>query len=459
MWIQINRNNQVPFIRQIYEAIKSDILSGKIPAGDKLPSTRELSTELQVSRNVVLEAFDLLEIEGFIETRPKSGTFVAKGIQFTINTPKPESKKEDIPSNNYIDLRPGVPALDLIPIKKWTMIYKEIALNADKDMFGYGSSNGVDELRHEICSYLKRMRGLDCNPSQIIITSGSMNSFCILANTLLKDNPNYIIEDPLHLEIKKVFMETSRNYKAISVDEHGMKTTDLPGGYHPAFVFVTPSHQYPMGGCLPIKRRIELIEYARSHDCYIIEDDYDSEFRYAGTPVSTVYSLDSSRVIYVGSFSKTLFPTVRIGYMILPAQIYDNVLNKYRYNSYFTDTISQYTMANILKNRILEKHISKMKKIYKKRRDTLLQTLNNELGDDIIIHGNETGLHLVVEFKKISFNEKEISDMSKKGVGIYPVWQHSEDMNFPKNLLVMGYSHLNDKQMMEAINKLKSTIS
>jgi len=460
IWFEIDRASKVPIIRQIYGQFREKILSGQLKAGERIPSSRELSDGLRVSRNVVLEAYDLLIIEGFIISKAQIGMFVAKGAVYqTEDTNTSENitrNDEDGDKSFLIDLRSGIPALDLLPRKKWNQIRSELCFYAPNEIFGYGKAEGRAELRNAISKYLQRVRGLSCNPNQIVITTGSIHSFSLISQILLKENKRYVIEDPLHNEIKKVLAQTSNSYDCVPVDEDGMKTELLSETWNPSFVLVTPSHQYPMGGCLTIQRRIELVEYAKRKNCYIIEDDYDSEFRYDGVPVSTLYSLDPKRVIYLGTFSKILFPSVRIGYLIIPQALLEECLHHIRYCDYFINTMDQLTMARVIDEFILEKHVSKMKKIYKKRRDTLIQCLEKEFSDSVVIHGSETGLHLVAEFKNYIFTEENIQYYYKKGLCIYPVWQHSDKKDFPQNLLIIGYSHLDEKLIDYAVKIIKN---
>jgi GntR family transcriptional regulator/MocR family aminotransferase len=458
MILIIDRKSGIPIIRQIYNQIREKILCGELKSMEQLPSTRELSESLHVSRNVVIEAYELLEIEGFILIKPQSGTYVAKAASFLSlvnSTPNARTNnKESSLNEKYLDLRSGVPALDLIPIKKWNTYHSEITRNNPFSVFNYGTENGFYSLRNSICEYLLRMRGMTCNPEQLIITSGSLHSFSLLSHILCQENKNYIIEDPLHNEIKKVLAYAADHHYAVPVDESGMQTNLLPLDYNPAYIFVTPSHQYPLGVTLPIQRRIELIKYARVKNCYIIEDDYDSEYRYSGTPVSTLHSLDHNHVIYVGSFSKVLFPSVRIGYMILPLSLLDRVKNFVRYHDYFVDNMNQMTLTKMLENRDIDRHIYKMKKIYKKRRDFLVKTLIEAFGNEIEIYNKDTGLHLIVSFKNIIFTDELIEQYKKRGLLLYPVWHHSENKYYPKNTLIMGFSHLNQTEIESAITLL-----
>ena len=460
IWIEIEKNSGVPIIRQIYNQIRDKILKGELKGGDQLPSTRELAAFFEVSRNVVLEAYEMLLAEGYIISKSNVGTFVAEGAVLD-EKPIPASELVNTINNFYtelnndiIDFRPGVPALDLIPRKKWNQIRNEILLDSSDYIFGYGFPEGRTELRNSICRYLQRARGLTCHPDQVVITSSSVQSFSILSRILVHNTDPYILEDPLHVEIKKIFTLTSSSNYSVPVDNYGIRTALLPQNIDPKFIFVTPSHQYPLGGILPIQRRIELIQYARSKSCYIIEDDYDSEYRYTGSPVSSLQSLDPDHVIYAGTFSKVMFPSVRLAYVILPWSLVNDFREYKRRSDYFTNITDQLAMSKFIDNMLLDRHVSKMKKIYLKRRNYLMDSLNREFGSEIKIQGESTGLHLICEFSSYEFSEELVRNLQTHGVGVYPVWIHSSRKDFPKNLVIMGYSHLDLKKIESGVNLL-----
>lgn len=302
------------------------------------------------------------------------------------------------------------------------------------------------------------MRGLNASPENMIITSGSLHAFSMLSHILSRKMPernNYIIEDPIHSEIRKVLSYIRTSY-SIPVDNMGIKTALLPDNINPLYIMVTPSHQYPFGSILKIQRRIELINYAKSHNTYIIEDDYDSEYRYDGTPVSTLFSLDQNQVIYVGTFSKVLFPSIRIGYMILPHSLIKEATEYVRYHDYFTNNIDQLTLAKMLENHEIEHHIYNMKKIYKTRHDFMIKTIKETFKDRVEIYGTATGLHFVVKFKDLTFTKEIIKKYKNEGLLIYPVYEHSINKDYPNNILIMGYSYLSEKEIKQAITMLKS---
>ncbi|EOQ15612.1 hypothetical protein KQ3_05063 [Bacillus cereus B5-2] len=293
LWIPIDRSLDIPLIRQVYQQIREQILNGDLQSGEKLPSTRELSSELNVSRNVILEAYDQLLAEGFLVAKRGAGTFVAEGTFLEQQNKTPsfhsvnwsEDKNKD---DNIINFRSGIPALDLFPRKTWAKLSHTIWNDIAPSIFGYDIPEGRPELRQVLSRYLLKTRGVDCHPEQIVITSGATQAMTLVSKLLLSPDDTVIMEDPITNDIQTIFKTSGALLYPIPVDEYGMKTSLLPLNNYPKFIFVTPSHQFPLGGTLPIQRRIQLINYSRRTNCYLVEDDYDSEFRYEGPPVSSL---------------------------------------------------------------------------------------------------------------------------------------------------------------------------
>ncbi|HBE79871.1 MAG TPA: GntR family transcriptional regulator, partial [Firmicutes bacterium] len=290
LWLSIDKFSDTSLIRQIYQQIRSLILSSELKSGEKLPATRELATQIGVSRNVVLEAYELLIAEGYLNSSPGSGTYVTEGVYLeeapSANQPPAAIDKSDSKKTAWVDFKSGIPALELLPRKKWSQLEQSVCLDSPAATFGYDHPEGRIELRSALCRYLKKTRGVVCEPDQIIITCGAVQGLSILAKAILTSAGSYIIEDPIHREIRNIFAVNCSHIFPVPVDDSGMVTDRLPQTIKPALIMLTPSHQYPLGVILPVKRRIELIQYARTKGCYIIEDDYDSEFRYQGPPVS-----------------------------------------------------------------------------------------------------------------------------------------------------------------------------
>ncbi|WP_342471158.1 PLP-dependent aminotransferase family protein [Ureibacillus sp. FSL K6-3587] len=464
IWLEIDRTMDIPLIRQVYEQIRIRILDGELMAGEKLPPTRELASHLGISRNVVIEAYEQLLAEGYIEARQGSGTYVAEGAFLN------QQKKKDVLSfveihqseenaNDVIDFRSGIPALNLFPRNTWGKIAKEVCLNAANSVFGYGYPEGRAELRYILSQYLKRMRGVDCHPDQIVITSGATQGFTLIANLLLSAGDEVIIEDPITFEIQRIFTSKGASLYPIPVDEQGMQTDFLPQKKKPKFIFVTPSHQFPLGGTLPIQRRIELIQFARNADCFIVEDDYDSEFRYQGAPISSLQGLDPDRVIYVGTFSKILSPALRLGYLILPPSLIKQSKDLKWYMDLHAPSLEQLTIARFIEEKHLERHIQKMKKIYDGRRKQVRKCLTEAFGETVHISGDSTGLHLIAEFKNRQFTDQTVAKIMKEHkVKIYPVEHHAIQKGVHQNKVILGYGNLSTEEIQEGIDRLKQAL-
>ncbi|MED4889547.1 PLP-dependent aminotransferase family protein [Lysinibacillus sp. FSL R7-0073] len=461
LWIPIDRASDIPLNRQIYLQIREKILCGHLHAGEKLASTRELSVDLKVSRNVILEAYDQLLAEGFLIARRGAGTFVAEGALLTQQTkPFITNKAEDsIVRKEVINFRSGIPALNLFPRKTWAKISQQLWQGSETSVLGYGAPEGRLELRQTLAHYLLRTRGVECYPEQIIITSGATQAMMLVSRLLLSPDDMAIMEDPITNDIQTIFKASGATIYPIPVDELGMKTSLLPDNINPKLVFLTPSHQFPLGSTLPIQRRIQLIEYARKKHCFLIEDDYDSEFRYEGPPVSSLQGLNPELVLYIGSFSKILSPALRIGYIILPPKL----IEKCRQLKWFTDlhtpSLEQLTLSRFIQEGYMERHITKMKKLYKSQRDFLIHCLQSTFSHNIKIFGYSTGMHLVVEFEKIDFTINLLQKIEQFGIKVYPVEDHTIKKGKYNNRLIIGYSHLQKNEIELGITRLFQAIT
>lgn len=464
LWIPIDKSSDTPLIRQVYEQIRIRILRGELQAGQQIPSTRELASDLQVSRNVILEAYDQLLVEGYIISCKGSGTYVAEGVLLeepSIEQPLPlinlfTDSKQD--RDDLIDFRSGIPDLNLFPRKKWANLSRQVYDESPSYVFGYNTPEGRLELRRILSSYLLRTRGVRCHPDQLVITTGATQALSLIAKLLLSPGDEVIIEDPITHEIQTIFSSPGASLYPIPVDGHGMRTELIPADKKPSFVFVTPSHQFPIGGILTIRRRIHLIQFAQASGCYIVEDDYDSEFRYKGTPVSSLQGLEPSRVIYIGTFSKILSPGLRLGYLVLPPSLIERCRDLKWFTDLHTPSIEQLILARFIEECYLERHISKMKKIYQKRREILTECLKMNFKDKVKIIGDATGLHLTAEFKDVDFSNDIIDKILEHGVRIYPVEIHTIKKGVHKNRIIMGYGNLTNEQISEGVSRLRNAL-
>jgi GntR family transcriptional regulator/MocR family aminotransferase len=462
MWITIDKTSHIALSRQVYSQIKELILSGSLAANEKLPSTRSLSKELSLSRNTILESYDQLIAEGYLESKPGSGTTVANGIIKYKSTPSVNISSlapTPVIKKDYIDFRSGLPALDLFPQKKWAKLYSDICNTIPASAFDYCSPSGVWELRNSISKYLFRTRGIQCRPEQIMIVSGTTQGLFLISKILYKSDHKVLVEDPIHVGLLNTISSMGYDFVPIKADDKGMNTDLLKPYTNISFIYTTPSHQYPLGGILPIQRRLSLIQYACDNNCYIVEDDYDSEFRYEGAPVSSLYELNPNKVIYIGSFSKLLSPAIRLGFMLLPNELLDTYKPSKMYSDVHTEAISQYVLAEFINNGSLEKHIWKMKKIYAIRRNHLIKELNQYFRNEFQIKGQATGLHIVVAFKNITFTQSLVQQLLEQGIKIYPV-EHYCIQNKEEHIheIILGYAHLSLDQISTGIELLSKIL-
>lgn len=454
LWIPINRALDIPLNKQVYQQIREKILNGTLQGGEKLASTRKLCSELNVSRNVILEAYEQLVAEGFLISYRGSGTFVADGALLTqfSKVPSKKSKEQKI-AEPKIDFRSGIPALSLFPRKTWAKLAHHIWNDTHPVHFGYDLPEGRYELREVLANYLLRTRGVECHPNQIVITSGATQALTIIARLLLSANDMAVMEDPITNDIQTIFKSSGATIYSIPVDQSGMRTSLLPQDQQPKFVFITPSHQFPLGGTLPIQRRIQLINYARHKECYLVEDDYDSEFRYEGPPVSSLQGLDPHRVLYVGSFSKILSPALRMGYLVLPIDLVEKCRQLKWFSDLHTPSIDQLILARFIKEGYLERHIAKMKKYYRNNRDFLIDCLQTTFTNKIKILGYSTGLHLIVELQNIHFTNAMLEKIEQFGVKVYPVEEHSISKGKHNNQVILGFGHLTKEDIQEGVTR------
>lgn len=449
--------------KQIYTLLRERIFSGRYEAGSSLPSTRDLASELGVSRALIVEVYEQLIAEGYLEGRQGSGTYVldlrgSRPFQARFmdsETSVGMSSMESASRFNGIDFRPSFPSLEHIPHKKW----KEVALSVYDHV--HASEFGYDEdpagnwlLRTNISRYLLNIKGIQCSPSQVIVTAGATQAISLLCKLLLRLEDAVAIEDPTASFIHTMFASTGAEIIPIPVDDHGLCVDNLPTHVRPKCVFVTPSHQFPFGSILSISRRIQLLDYARQTGSYIIEDDYDSEFRYAGMPIHALRELDTERVIYVGTFSKNLYPSLRLGYMVVPQELLESLLSLKRMTDMQCPTLSQITLAHFIADRHLERHITRMKRIYGKRRNRLIAALTDAFGNGVNISGDAAGLHLVAQLPGRKIDAFTTAQLEGQNIKIYPAERYAISKGKYEEILIMGYGNVTEAQIAEGIKTI-----
>ena len=374
--IPLDRASFIPLIRQVYDGIRTQILSGGLRAGSRLPSSRELAGHLGVSRNVVIEAYEMLYSEGFISARHGSGTFVAPGASYPAAAAGQSIKVKKV-SMGYespqgiINFKPGTPDLREFPLRGWLQVVKAAYQHPLEDAMGYGQPEGRRELRQAIRDYVVGQRGVTCHPDQIIITAGTTQAIGIACHLLLGERRDVVLEDPITRDIQLIVQGQGGIIHPVTVDDHGMAVDELPKDMLPAFIYVTPSHQFPLGGTLPIQRRIALLHYAQRTGAYVIEDDYDSEFRFDGPPLGSLHGIAPEQVVYIGTFSKTLCPALRTGYLILPQDLINQGRGRKWHCDLHNEIPSQLALAHFIGQGGYLRHLARMKRLYARKRDVV----------------------------------------------------------------------------------------
>lgn len=317
---------------------------------------------------------------------------------------------------------------------------------------------GDIELRQAICEHLLHIKGLHCLPSQIIVTAGATQAFSILSKLLLRPGETVAIEDPTATFIYNLFAETNSRIIPVPVDDNGLCVEQLPTDVKPRCIFVTPSHQFPFGSILSISRRLQLLDYARSSRAYIIEDDYDSEFRYGGMPVHALRELDAERVIYVGTFSKNMFPALRLGYIVAPQELVDPIVQLKRTNDMQCPALSQLTLARFMNEGHLKRHILRMKRIYNKRRTHLITALRETFGEKVQISGDAAGLHLIATWPGRNADLLTAMELEEHRIKIYPAERYTIRKDQYNESLIMGFGNVNEAQITEGVQTLAQFI-
>ncbi len=456
--IDINKSN--PIYEQIYIFIKNEIRSGKLAYGVKLPSTRILSKKLIVSRSTVQLAYDQLVSEGYIEALPCKGYFVQKidglyNIEVNHKIADKEDKKSAV---EYIyDFSPAGIELDNFPYNAWRKVMKNVLAEKERDLFNIGDGRGEYELRVTIASYLHESRGVNCSPDNIIVGAGMEYLLGLLDQLITNANGRnviYAMENPSYRKAYMILKGMGRLVEPVNLDENGMKPDELLDS-RADVAYVTPSHQYPLGIIMSIGRRMELLNWAKAQDNrYIIEDDYDSEFRYKGKPIPSLQGIDNAqKVIYTGTFSKSIAPGIRMGYMVLP----DRLMEWYnRIGAHYSNTVSridQNIVNAFINEGYYERHLNKMRAIYKTKHDRLLSCLKN-LGADYQVSGESAGLHVLVTTKTLS--EKELVDRAHNvGIKVYPLSAHYLKADeHEEATVILGYARLSLEQIEAGVAKI-----
>lgn len=455
--ITLDVKSTIPLYEQIYEYIKTDIKNGKISCGEKLPSTRALAKYLEISRSTVELAYEQLLAEGYVEAEACRGFFVTQIEElYQWETAKETVAQKIIKEENVYkyDFSPRGVDLQSFPYSVWRKLSKEILSNDKSDLFQLGDSQGEYELRETICRYLYQARGVNCEPEQIVIGAGN-EYLLMLLSTVLGKNRKIAFENPTYRQAYRLFENLSYDTCVVEMDRKGMCVDKLrKSGAEIAYVM--PSHQYPLGIVMPIKRRMELLGWAaEEEERYIIEDDYDSEFRYKGKPIPALQGFDrEDKVIYIGTFSRSIAPSIRISYLVLPKNLLKVYNEKSRFLSSTVSRVDQLIIQQFIERGYYERHLNKMRALYKNRHDIMVNELKPLL-KYCSISGENAGVHLLLTF--IEGKEEKILTQKAKEQGIKVYGLSTYDIKKKEKeqaVILLGYANMSEEKIIQAIHAL-----
>lgn len=455
----LNRKDDMPLYHQLYEYIKKEIVSSRVEVNDKLPSIRSFADYLNVSRNTVDMAYQQLLAEGYVESRPKSGLYVTNTQFDLLQTDRkptvflhPYSE-----TNSYTyDFRYGKVDNRLFPLDEWKKRYNESLQTYRESLFTYQESQGEESLREEIATYLYQSRGVVCSKHQIIIGAGTQQSLSLLAQMLKPSIWDIAFENPCYDGASFVFKQHGFSLKPVSLNNKGINIQELYDSLARA-VYVTPSHQFPYGMIMPVSRRIELLKWANDRNGFIIEDDYDGEFRYKGSPIPSLQSLDTEgRVIYTGTFSKSFMPSLRISYLVLPEVLLKEYHERFSLYEQAVPTLHQRTLGLMMKNGEWSKHLRRVRTAYQLKHSTLLAALQKEFNKNITLSGESAGLHILIRVHNDMNEQQLINAARKQDVSVYGTSRYwLTEVPKQKPHVLLGFGSLGREEIEEGIKRLK----
>ncbi|MBE5943756.1 MAG: PLP-dependent aminotransferase family protein [Lachnospiraceae bacterium] len=447
----------------LYKQIKNDILSFNLSSGEKLPSKRALAKHLNISTITVENAYAQLMAEGYIYSVPKSGFYVSDITNRKTESSVPRSKKESKDSSKptyFADFVNNSTKKENFPFSTWNKLMREIMSDYSEKLMVRSPSSGVIELREAISDYLYQFRGIDVEPEQIIVGAGTEYLYGLIIQLLGRDKV-YAIEEPGYQKISKIYDANRISSVHIGLDNSGIDVYALEKS-GADILHISPSHHFPTGIVTPISRRYELLSWAaKSQDRYIIEDDYDSEFRLLGKPIPSLQSIDAlDKVIYMNTFSKSLTSTIRISYMVLPKTLIQKYNRELNFYSCTVSNFEQYTLAKFIQSGYLEKHINRMRNYYRTQRDTVLGCIKAQPDfSKTTIKEENSGLHFLLEVKTNLSDQILIENAKKNGIHISCLSEYYYHKEYAKeHTIIINYSGLDKEDIPKAISRLYSSL-
>lgn len=462
--LQVESDRQQPIYMQLYQHFRGEIQAGKRQSGSKLPSIRTLAEELKLSKTTVELAFGQLLAEGYIESRQRSGYFVAHvesnvGVQpRAADASLMDDRIRKAPETIMIDYDFYFARVDAtsFPYKLWRKLSNQTLHDAEQDLLRYGDRRGEWGLRKALADYLHKARGVHCSPEQIIIGAGTQYLIALLCQLLgVEDGRTIAMEEPGFHDVEKVFRQLGYVTKPIPLQEDGLDIQKLADSMA-RVVYITPSHQYPYGMVMPYAKRQRLLQWAQETGGIIIEDDYDGEFRYRGKPIPSLQGLDTQgSVIYLGTFSKSLMPAIRTGYMVLPEQLSVLFEEKLSYVEQTVSRLHQKTLQLMIESGEWERHVRKMRTVYQKKHRALLEAIQANMNDYVKVSGQDAGLHMLLEVNSSLSADELVEKASAAGVRVYsttPMWMGGNQEKSP--VIILGFGGLSIEDIQEGVRRL-----
>ncbi|HKS15064.1 MAG TPA: PLP-dependent aminotransferase family protein [Pseudomonas sp.] len=479
---------------QLYQALRVRVLDGRLSSGTRLPASRDLAAILMLSRNSVVRAYDQLYAEGYIESRVGDGTYVSQlpklsthlstGLSLGLSTVLstfPLDNTDDLSSDRVMSapfdrlkkhqlaspkagapraFRVGVPAFDLFPFQIWAKLQAGFWRNPDPAHLGYGDPAGEPQLRALVAAYMRRSRGLSCSAEQIVITSGAQQAISLCAQLLLAPGDRVAVENPGYRAAGHALAMTGAHVVGVPVDKDGLDCGRLADLENCRLAYVTPAHQYPTGVTMSLARRLSLLDWAERNDSWVIEDDYDGEYRYSGAPLAPLAALDrQGRVIYIGTFGKIAFPGLRLGYLVLPAQLAQAFSQARALADRHSEVSSQHVMARFMAQGHFQRHIRRMRRAALSRRNVLKAGWPVDISGLGEMPAVEAGLHVKVVVDNYAREQELVARAEAAGVEVNPLSSYwLDDCDTPVDNragLVLGFAAVPEAQIADALMRLR----
>jgi GntR family transcriptional regulator/MocR family aminotransferase len=470
--ISVDKAGDEPVHRQLYHVLRELILEGRLRAGSHVPPTRSFAQQLGLGRNTVIAAYDRLLSEGYFEARPGRGTWVANLPErppatregaLEIRPPQISrrgallaSRSQPQRNPNKINFQPGFPEISRFPFSTWARLLSRNARRRGGDLLGYYHFAGHPRLRAAIADYLTISRGVSCDPERVIVVTGAQAGLDLLARVLLDDGDAVWMEEPGYWGARSAILGGGARLMPLRVGPQGWRLHEAPKPA-PRLIYVTPACQWPLGMTMRMDERLQLLSFAERHGSWIVEDDYDGEYRFRGQPTPAIQGLDrSERVIYLGTFSKILFSSLRIGFLILPRSLVDSFNRAIGVTGQFTPLLLQVTLADFIEEGHFATHLKRMRRIYAQRQMDLVALCQEHLKDFVTVSENDSGMQILARFKS-PMNDIMVTEAGyRHGIDIQPI-----SINYafdpPEHGLLLGYAALDSREILTAVLALRAS--